>query len=658
MAILWASVLNADWRLRLIPEIIILALSLSSVCPVWAEADSGQDALLQLGKLARISEEGDVTAARGLLSFYQTARPVWLKGRALVALARAGGEAAISECLHKAKSDDDILRAAAYEGLGFLPPGRVTEVLGQGLKDSSPKARWSAAASLARLHGVKVWKDLLPLLGEPNFKTISFEITALGFIKSDESRARLSMLSTHSDRKLRMAAIRAMHRSEDAWCVGHLLGLQAKSRDAELNRTIRGVLFSYDEGFVAAPLAAVIRDAEKNLLPHAIDLLLERPEKKCGDALATRLEKKEELPVHVLLKALDTLLAINPKRYQETLLNYLESKAPPVRSRAVMALTADRTESELFGLLQKSLSDPDDGVFRQALGLLQSSTRGVPKGGLAEYLRPALEKASQTRATSILNFLKARLPDKELIESLALLAPFLGHADARVRKLAVEIYSKATNEELYNKVAAAQGFITDWMLLGPFDNDKLNSGMQKPRPPERQDERSKPNPKPGINLARTYHGGSDRARFIQPQKAKLFEETPDTGPLIWQSHKVTSTGGRISLNRLLTSDADYLVAYATAEIHSDAEGKVVLEIRSDDGFRCWLNGEQVAGAGDKAMDPKVLKDRQKWIAIRTKWKNNIHQADAEVALKKGANRILLKVGNFTDYWFFSVRVRR
>ena len=46
------------------------------------------------------------------------------------------------------------------------------------------------------------------------------------------------------------------------------------------------------------------------------------------------------------------------------------------------------------------------------------------------------------------------------------------------------------------------------------------------------------------------------------------------------------------------------------------------------------------------------------MAIRAKWKNNIHSADAEVSLKKGKNRILLKIGNFTDYWFFSVRVKR
>jgi HEAT repeat protein len=545
-----------------------------------------------------------------------------------------------------AKSKDGLLRAAAFEAFGFLQSDRANDVLKKGLQDSDLKARWSAAASLARLHGAKVWEDLRPLLGEPDPQALAYEVMALGFIRNEESRKRFSALTSHKDRNLRIAAIRAMHRTEDPWCVGHLLGLLVKYRDAESSRNIRGVLLSCDETFIAEPLAAVIRDAGKDVLPHAIDLLLERPDRKCGDALADRLEKREEMHVHVLLKALDTLLGIDPKRYQETLLKYLDSDQPPVRSRAVMALTADRAEAELFGLLQKPLSDPDDGVFRQALGLLQSSTTGTPKGGLADYLRLALEKPSLMRATAILNFLKARLPDKELTGSLDLLSPFLGHKDARVRKLAVEIYSKATDEELYRKVAAAQGFITDWMLLGPYDNDKLNSGFQKAWEPEHE-----------INLAAEYGGGSDRARFIQPEKAKLLEETPGTGPLIWQPHRVASTSGRISLNRLLTSDADYILAYATAEVHSDVDRQVVLEIRGDDGFRCWLNGKQVAGAGDKAIDPKVLKDREKWMAIRAKWKNNIHSADAEVSLKKGKNRILLKVGNFTDYWFFSVRVR-
>ena len=625
------------------PAIIFLPLLLSSAA---GQTDSEQDALLRLGQLTGLTANG-LDAEKDILAFYKKASPDWLKGHALVALARVGSEVAVTECLVKAESKDGLLRVAAFEALGFLQSDRASDVLKKGLQDSDLKARWSAAASLARLHGAKAWEDLRPLLGEPNPKALVYEVMALGFIRNEESRKRFSALTSHKDRNLRIAAIRAMHRAEDPWCVGHLLGLLVKYRDAESSRNIRGVLLSYDETFIAEPLAAVIRDAGKEVLPHAFDLLLERPDKKCGDALVARLEKREELHVHVLLKALDALLGIDPKRYQETLLKYLDSDQPPVRSRAVMALTADRAETELFGLLQKPLSDPDDGVFRQALGLLQSSTTGTPEGGLADYLRPALEEASLTRATLILNFLKARLPDKELTGSLDLLSPFLGHKDARVRKLAVEIYSKATDEELYRKVAAAQGFITDWMLLGPYDNDKLNSGFQNAWEPEQE-----------INLAAEYGGGSDRARFIQPEKAKLLEETPGTGPLIWQPHRVASTSGRISLNRLLTSDADYILAYATAEVHSDADRKAVLEIRGDDGFKCWLNGEQVAGAGDKSIDPKVLKDREKWMAIRARWKNNIHSADAEVSLIKGKNRILLKIGNFTDYWFFSVRVKR
>ena len=629
---------------RMKPAIVLLSLILSSAA--GQKPDSGQDALLSLGRLTSLTAQG-TAAEKDILSLYKNASPAWLKGRALVALASVGSEAAISECLQNAKSKKDILRAAAFEALGFLPPAQGTDALKKGLQDSSPKVRWSAAASLARLHGAKVWAGLQPLLGEPELKTLAYEVIALGFIKSDESRERLSTLTSHKDRSLRIMTIRAMHRSEDGWCVGHLLGLLAKCRDAELSRTIRGVLLSYDETFIAEPLAAVVRNAGKEVLPHALDLLLERPTEKGGDALVERLgENGELLQGPLLLKALDTLLAIGAERYQKTLVRYLESKQPAVRSRAVMALTADRTEAEMFRMLQKPLSDPDDGVFRQALGLLQSSTTGTPKGGLAGYLRPVLEKASLARASSILQFLKARLPDKELTGSLDLLSPFLGHSDARVRKLAVDVFSRATDEDLYRKVAAAQGFITEWMLLGPFDTDKLNAGFQKNWPPEQE-----------INLVAEYDGGSGRARFIPRDKAKEFEETPANAPLTWQPHKVASTSGRISLNRLLTSDADYLIAYATAEIHSEAEAKVVLEIHADDGFKCWVNGVQAAAAGDKAIDPKLLKDRQMWMAIRSKWKNNIHSAEAELSLKKGKNRFLLKIGNFTDYWFFSVRVR-
>lgn len=625
------------------PAIILLSFFLkSAVGQITPESDSGHDAYSGLGRLSILTEAKGDAADAEILSFYQNARPAWLKGRALVALAQRIGSGALDKCLKNSKSKDPCLRSAAFEALGFIASGHAAVVLKEGLKDSHPKTRWSAAASLARMNGSKAWEDIRPLIAQADLTTVGLEVLALGFILTDESRARMGSLTSHADRKLRFAAIRAMHRAEDTWCASHLLKLLADCKDAELRRVIHGVLLSYDENFIAEPLASVIHSGEVAKLESAIELLTHRPDIKSGDALAERLEKDgEKFHSTVLLKALDTLLAINVERYQKALVRYLESNQPSVRSRAVMALTVHQTEVEMFRLLQKPLSDPDDGVFRQALGLLQSSTTDTPKEGLADYLRPALEKSSLGRASSLLKFLKARLPDKELIESLKLLSPFLGHSDTRVRKLAVDVFSRATDETLYTKVAQAQGFITDWMILGPFDNDKLNSGFQKKWPPEEE-----------INIARTYEGGSQRARFI------LKEKDVQTTTLTWQEHKVAFTDGRISLNRLLTTDADYFIAYATAELRSDADSEAVLQIRSDDGFRCWLNGELVAAAGDQPLDPKLLKDRQKWMTVRNKWKNNIHTANSKISLKKGKNRILLKLGNFTDFWHFSVRVER
>jgi hypothetical protein len=82
---------------------------------------------------------------------------------------------------------------------------------------------------------------------------------------------------------------------------------------------------------------------------------------------------------------------------------------------------------------------------------------------------------------------------------------------------------------------------------------------------------------------------------------------------------------------------DYVVAYAWVTIQRSADGNAVLAVGSDDSVKVWLNGALVH---DHRAARAVAKDEDL----------------VPVALRKGANTLLLKVENGTGGWGLVVRV--
>ena len=172
---------------------------------------------------------------------------------------------------------------------------------------------------------------------------------------------------------------------------------------------------------------------------------------------------------------------------------------------------------------------------------------------------------------------------------------------------------------------AAAGYLRTWLLCGEF-----------PNPPHEGDEHYDHTP-PCIGLETDYlkaHGGE---ASVQPVAGTAVERLRTNGSAAtWFEH--ASPRDVVDLKAAFqgrpTTD---VVAYAYASVERGEAGKAFLAVGSDDGVRIWLNGELVH---DHLVSRGVRPDEDL----------------VAVTLRKGTNRLLLKVEQGGGGWGFACRV--
>jgi hypothetical protein len=166
------------------------------------------------------------------------------------------------------------------------------------------------------------------------------------------------------------------------------------------------------------------------------------------------------------------------------------------------------------------------------------------------------------------------------------------------------------------------GFVTRWLLIGPFDNVK-GVGFHNVYPPEK-----------GFDPASEFLGKAEKTvRWREHNAAKEA------------SHKKANAEdlGLVDLNEAV-GKLKGAVVYGYAAVSSDSERAVELRAGSNNAVRIWLNGQEVYFREEyhhgMEMDQHVGKG----------------------TLKKGRNEILIKVcqneqtDNWAQQWSFQLRV--
>ncbi len=154
--------------------------------------------------------------------------------------------------------------------------------------------------------------------------------------------------------------------------------------------------------------------------------------------------------------------------------------------------------------------------------------------------------------------------------------------------------------------ANTAGWLEDdaWMIIGPFDNPD-GAGFETPYPPEKE-----------IDFSKVYAGQAGQVKWFRPGQAR--------------------GDGLVDL-ALLLGRRNWAVAYAAATVQSPEARPMELRVGSDDDVKAWLNGELVLSRNaDRAAVPD--------------------QDVVPVTLRKGENRLLLKVCNRLYSWGFYARI--
>jgi putative membrane-bound dehydrogenase-like protein len=144
-----------------------------------------------------------------------------------------------------------------------------------------------------------------------------------------------------------------------------------------------------------------------------------------------------------------------------------------------------------------------------------------------------------------------------------------------------------------------------WLIAGPFENGADRAGLEKVFPPEK-----------GIDLRATYDGKS--------------------GKVSWRTIQA-GAGNYFDLAALHGSASPQSVSYLYRRIESPADQEATILLGADDGCKLWVNDELVfTSRATRAAAPE--------------------QDSVKVRLKKGVNKVLLKIdnGNNPHGFYFSV----
>jgi len=155
------------------------------------------------------------------------------------------------------------------------------------------------------------------------------------------------------------------------------------------------------------------------------------------------------------------------------------------------------------------------------------------------------------------------------------------------------------------------GWVTDWKVIGPFDN-KGRAGFEKVFPPEQ-----------AIDLNAEYDGLNGKVK--------------------WQDYSTTNDYGKVDLNQPLGSLKE-VTGYAYTEFHADKARPVEIRLGCKNGWKVWLNGKYLFGRDEYHRGAEI------------------DQYRLAGELKPGKNVILVKLTQneqtekWTVEWEFQMRV--
>jgi len=353
---------------------------------------------------------------------------------------------------------------------------------------------------------------------------------------------------------------------------------------------------------VSTEIAAAMKNAEPKLKGALLRLLAQRKEPTATAAIE---EAAKDPNLEIRVTALYLLDRLNDPALEPTLLDAATKGSDlihPVALEAYMKLADGRLRNNdkagALAMYTRALEVARQDALRRAAlqGLAAApSVDSLPK--VEALLQNEALRGDALRAYVAIAATVSAAGEKQraidMLQRALQMGPPRDVADnavAELRQLGIKV-----------DPAMAAGFVTTWWIMGPFAGEAVD----EERPPEK-----------AVDLKGTVR--------------------IDNRDVAWLQHHTTDSSGIVDLFALLNPNNN-VTGYMYAEVTVAQAQDVLLKIGSDDGAKCWLNGQVV----HRFPEPRSLV---------------VDQDTVKAHLNAGANKLLLKVVQGGGEWAACLRL--
>ncbi|MEC8689991.1 MAG: hypothetical protein VX016_00395, partial [Verrucomicrobiota bacterium] len=318
---------------------------------------------------------------------------------------------------------------------------------------------------------------------------------------------------------------------------------------------------------------------------------------------------------------------MDPDSNLDFFVNYLKDDDPEIRELSIRCLSHCK-EANLYDLLEETIKDEENRVSLAAMNaLMDAPLDDAPTGELVSYLENALVNTDTVVRKTAFDLLGHAGSADDFEPALAMLGEALSGSDTIRREAVAEALGSIAPDNGVANVASRQGYVSKWMVLGTFLNDKEHKAFAEELEPEKS-----------IDFEKTYP--SKYVWALQGNQRRDGEKAIERD-IGWSEASVNKTNGMLLMGPLLPPPGTFSIAYAVSDFTYSKDQELFLTLDGDDAFKVWLNGEKIA----EAIAPYL--HRQSCVATL----ENI-----KIKLKKGKNRILIKSANIENEWWVRARI--
>ena len=552
----------------------------------------------------------------------------WIRSKALIAYCKIQNNSSIPKILISFSSSKDIkLRIGAAESLNYIESNEAEALALKLTKDESDSVRYQALATYSNIKRQEAWPLVDKMTTTLSEEFIPIASQSLLNVGGEEAIKRLNENSkTVIDKR---AFIESISKIRTIKSIKVLLGMLEQTGMDEPNYSfIISALSKNKKEDLTNSLSDLImtgRDQAIFVSARVITHLLQDPElgKKLRRSIkdSTTPETLEAVMVALGAKEMD------PDSNLDFFVNYLKDDDPEIRELSIRCLSHCK-EANLYDLLEETIKDEENRVSLAAMNaLMDAPLDDAPTGELVSYLENALVNTDTVVRKTAFDLLGQAGSADDFEPALAMLGEALSGSDTIRREAVAEALGSIAPDNGVANVASRQGYVSKWMVLGTFLNDKEHKAFAEELEPEKS-----------IDFEKTYP--SKYVWALQGNQRRDGEKAIERD-IGWSEASVNKTNGMLLMGPLLPPPGTFSIAYAVSDFTYSKDQELFLTLDGDDAFKVWLNGEKIA----EAIAPYL--HRQSCVATL----ENI-----KIKLKKGKNRILIKSANIENEWWVRARI--